>query len=342
MNVAIIIPCRNEQANIVECIEAIYASELDSSIAINVFVVDGRSDDTTIELLNQLQKTHSSLTIIENTKQLTPFAFNLGIVAGIDCDYFQIIGARQIISNDYLQKAILKLESDSGIWGIGGRVENVYLNDTGRIIASAMKTIFGMGLGNFRTLETSGFVDTVGTPMYPKRVFDKIGYFDEELIRNQDDDFNYRVIQAGGKLFFDASISLKYYVRGNFKGLWKQFFQYGYWKVFVNKKHKAITTFRQLIPPLFVFYLLCLVVSLFLPFIPISFKAIGLLPLFFYSALALTFALKSSEESKTPLLKTAITFPILHISYGLGYLKGIWNFLILGKKPSEKSKELSR
>ena len=340
MNVAIIIPCRNEEANIVECIEAIYASKLNRSIVLNVFVVDGRSDDGSIELLIQLQKKYSSLTIIENTKQLTPYAFNLGILKGIECDYFQIIGARQIICQDYLQKAILKLESEPQIWGIGGRVENVYLNDIGRIIASAMETTFGMGLGNFRTMESSGFVDTVGTPMYPKFVFEKIGYFDEELIRNQDDDFNYRISKAGGKIYFEAGISLKYYVRGNFKNLWKQFFQYGYWKVYVNKKHKSVTTIRQLIPPLFVLYLFLLIIA---PFVSIVFFGVAAIPLIFYVIFTGYFSCKIvSKDKQISIFKIIPTFPVMHLSYGLGYLRGVVEFLLMNKKPGDRQKELSR
>jgi GT2 family glycosyltransferase len=206
-----------------------------------------------------------------------------------------------------------------------------------------MATTFGMGLGNFRTLDAPGFVDTVGTPMYPKIVFEKIGFFDENLIRNQDDDFNYRLTNAGGKIFFDSSISLKYYVRGNFKGLWKQFFQYGYWKVFVNKKHKSVTTLRQLVPPLFVAYTFALLLFCSVPIIPSELKLLAIIPFLFYLGLAVLFAGKTIQKEKNiSFSKVLLTFPILHFSYGLGYLKGIWSFLLLNKKPSEKSKELSR
>ncbi len=340
MKVAVIIPCRNEVKSIVDCIKAIFNSELSDNCTIDVFVVEGKSDDGTVEVLSDLKKTHPSLSIITNEKQLTPYAFNLGIYAGVGADYYQIIGARQIVSSNYIKNAIEVLTSDSSIWCVGGAVENVYLNEDGKIIAAAMATTFGMGLGNFRTLEKSGFTDTVGTPMYPKTVFDKIGYFDEDLVRNQDDDFNFRVIKAGGKIFFNAAISTKYFVRGNFPGLWKQFFQYGYWKVFVNRKHKAVTTFRQLIPPLFVCYLVVLpIISLF------SWK-IGLLasiPLLLYMMLAVLFTFKViAKETSLPFFKVLQTFVILHMSYGLGYLRGILDFFILRKNPSDQQKELSR
>ena len=257
MKIAVIVPCRNELSNIEECIKAIYSSDLPSQCELEVVIVDGKSDDGTYELIQQLKTQFSSLSLVTNEKQLTPFAFNLGIHS-IDADYYQIIGARQIVDINYIREAALTLKEDPSIWCVGGNVQNVFLNECGKIIAAAMSTSFGMGLGNFRTLESSGYVDTVGTPMYPAWVFDRIGYFDEKLIRNQDDDFNYRVTKAGGKIFFNANIHLKYYVRGNYKNLWKQFYQYGYWKVFVNRKHKAVTTFRQLIPPLFVLFLLIL------------------------------------------------------------------------------------
>jgi GT2 family glycosyltransferase len=340
MKIAVIVPCRNEEANISECINAIYNSVIPENFEISVFVVDGRSNDNTLSIIEELKSKFKSLNVVVNEKQLTPYAFNLGIYAGKGSDYFQIVGARQILDTNYIAKAVADLENDNSIWCVGGRVENVFLNDTGRVIAKAMGTSFGMGLGNFRTIEKSGFVDTVGTPMYPYWVFEKIGFFDENLIRNQDDDFNFRVTNAGGKIYYDHEISLKYYVRGNFKGLWKQFFQYGYWKVYVNKKHKAVTTLRQLVPPLFVIYLAMLILT---SFFSISVAGVFGLPFVVYVAMAVYFALKASEKDKEiKFWEVFKTFPILHVSYGLGYLKGIWTFLILNQRPSDKQKELSR
>lgn len=339
MRVSVVVPCRNEVKNIRECITAIFESQLDSTVELSVFVVDGMSDDGTRELIQELKLMFPKLNLVDNTKQLTPFAFNLGIAAQ-QADYVQIVGARQILSPNYIQQAIRILERNKEIYCVGGNVENVYLNETGRVISKAMSTTFGMGLGNFRTLNESGFTDTVGTPMYPYWVFEKIGYFDEQLIRNQDDDFSYRVSKAGGKIWFESSIFLKYYVRGNFPGLWKQFFQYGYWKVFVNQKHKTFTTVRQLIPPLFVLYVV------FTLFANIFFLRIGLLfdlPILVYLTLAILFTSKLKEaDPELPFGDLMKTFFILHFSYGLGYLKGIYEFILLKRKPSDKQKVMSR
>jgi GT2 family glycosyltransferase len=338
MKISIVIPCRNEAPYIEECIEAIYACQLPAGCTIEVFVVDGLSDDGTRETIRVLQKKYLSLHIVDNEKQLTPYAFNLGIHAGGKVDYVQIIGARHIVTSNYLMECLKHFERDSEIWCVGGRIVNEFINDTGRTISIAMGTPFGMGLGNFRTLQHSGYTDTVTSPMYPYWVFEKIGFFDETLIRNQDDDFNYRVEQAGGKIYFEHSIALKYYVRATYSGLWRQFFQYGYWKVFVNKKHKAVTTLRQLVPPLFVLYLFGLLVALFSNVWVIAFSG---LPFLFYVLLLALFSVMHAESTRQ-ILGLAKTYAILHLAYGLGYLKGIVDFFIFKKDPSDRQKRLSR
>ncbi len=337
--ICVVIPCRNEVNFIEECVQAIYNSEgLDDS-EIVVHVVDGMSNDGTREKINDLKQTYPSLVLVDNEKQLTPFAFNLGIKSCVDATHYQIIGARHIVSSNYLFNALRKIDSDESVWCVGGRIVNEYLSDTGKIIALSMGSAFGMGIGNFRTLSESGFTDTVTSPMYPSKVFEQIGLFDEELIRNQDDDFNFRVSRAGGKIFLDAEISLKYYVRGTFSGLFRQFFQYGYWKVYVNKKHGVVTTIRQLIPPLFVLYLMGLPFTLIFGCVPFLFM---LIPLALYVVLDTVVSMKIALREKVNMLKLMFTYPILHISYGAGYWKGLFHFVLLNRKPSDREKRLSR
>lgn len=334
--ISIVIPCRNEVMYINECIEAIYANVLPVDTVLNVFVVDGMSDDGTREVVKELESAFLNLKLVDNVKKLTPFAFNLGIYQ-TEADFIQIVGARHILSPTYLARCLQTLQQNKEIWCVGGRIENVAINQTGELISEVMSSTFGMGLGNFRTLKTSGFTDTVTSPMYPYEVFEKIGFFDEDLIRNQDDDFNFRVTQAGGKIYYIHDIELKYYVRAKVSGLRKQFFQYGYWKVFVNRKHGTMTTIRQLFPPGFVLYLILLPLLLLLPCI---LQLIGAIPLSLYLLGLLFFTAKLVKWKD--FLNTIWLFPLIHISYGCGYLLGMIDFLLLKKNPSEKQKELSR
>jgi len=338
MNIAVVIPCRNEVLYIEDTIHAIYNSNLPDNINIEVFVVDGMSDDGTREKVHLLSNSYSNLNLVDNKNRLTPFAFNIGIKAAGLTDFIQIVGARHILSTNYIFNCLNKLQSDKSIWCVGGRVENHYVNEVSKFISLAMASSFGVGLGNFRTLNRSCFTDTVTSPMYPSWVFEKIGFFDEELVRNQDDEFNYRVKLRGGKIFYENDISLKYYVRGTLNNLWRQFFQYGYWKVYVNVKHSTVTTIRQLLPPFFVLYLMLFMFTL------IAGKLIFLIssiPFLLYIFGSLFFSFKLANSIRKVFL-TFIIFKILHISYGFGYLKGIIEFVILNKKPSDNQKRLSR
>lgn len=334
----IVIPCRNESSYIRECVEAVYACDLPDDYSMQVFIVDGMSDDGTVEEIHRLEQEYHGLRLVENIRKLTPYAFNLGIHAGGKSDFVQIVGARHILSKNYLSECLKVLNDHPEVWCAGGRIINEYENNTGEIIAKAMSTSFGMGLGNFRTLQRSGFTDTVTSPMYPYSVFEEIGFFDEDLVRNQDDDFNFRVTQAGGKIYYCHEISLKYYVRGSYSKLWRQFFQYGYWKVFVNRKHKAVTTIRQLVPPAFVAFLL-LTPVIWLISAPAG--AAAFLLLLLYNLLGLFVAFRTTQKPKDA-VKIWLTFPVLHVSYGLGYLKGMTDFLLLRKQPSRKAQRLSR
>lgn len=337
MKISVVIPCRNERAFIRECVEAILHCSLPESSLMNVYIVDGMSDDGTREIIENLIALHSNVHLIDNPKQLTPFAFNLGIHAGGNVDFVQIVGARHILSPNYLTRCLDVLQQNSEIWCVGGKINNVAINKTGELISTVMSSAFGMGLGNFRTLKTSGFTDTVTSPMYPYEVFEKIGFFDEELIRNQDDDFNFRVTNAGGKIYFIHDIELKYYVRAEVSGLRKQFFQYGYWKVFVNRKHGTMTTIRQLFPPAFVLYLCGLPL---ICFFPLWLQLLSTIPLLLYLCGMTFFSLRLTGIKH--FLNTVSLFPVIHVSYGMGYLLGMIDFLLLKKNPSNKQKELSR
>ncbi|MBC7410862.1 MAG: glycosyltransferase family 2 protein [Bacteroidia bacterium] len=338
MLVSVIIPCRNEVKYIEECINAIYNSSNIDFETIEVLIIDGKSNDGTLQIIKQLQQKYPTLKLIENTLQLTPYAFNLGINNSVG-KYVQIIGVRQIVKPNYISNAIHTLTNNSEIWCVGGKVINVFENNDSETIAAAMSSWFGVGGGNFRILTQSAFVDTVGTPMYPRAVFDKIGLFDQDLVRNQDDDYNYRVTYAGGKIFLNVDIAVKYYVRASFQNLFKQYYQYGYWKVFVNKKHNTLTTLRQLVPALFVLYLLSLIVIAgVLPNIYFGVYFVGML-IYILSAL---YAASKVSTISTNYFKIVGTFFILHLSYGFGYLEGLMQFVILKRAPKNSSKTLSR
>lgn len=335
--VSVIIPCRNEVKYIKGCVDAVLKNDYGVE-NIEVIIVDGISDDGSRDFIQQEILKNSNIKLVDNKHQITPFAFNLGIQNSTG-DYIVIVGARQIIDPNYISVCVGILNSNKNIACVGGKVENVFENKDSKIIALAMSSSFGVGVGNFRIMEDDGFVDTVGTPVYRRSVFNEVGLFDEELVRNQDDEFNFRLIKQGHKIFFTGTTGLKYYVRANFKNLYRQYFQYGYWKVYVNRKHKTITTIRQLVPALFVSFLVAgFILSLLNGYIAIVYLAILLL----YFLIAFVSGIDKSD-AKMDVFKIIYTFLILHFSYGSGYLKGIFHFIISNRQnASKKNMNLSR
>lgn len=335
--VSVIIPCRNEEKHIKGCIEAVLASDLGVQ-NLEVIVVDGMSDDNSRSIIGEVIAKHPVVKLVDNPGKLTPLAFNLGIKNATG-DYITIVGSRLYIEPDYLSHCISILRSDPKIGCVGGKINNVYENETSKVIAGAMASSFGVGGGNFRHLKEDTFTDTVPTPVYRKSIFNEIGLFDEELVRNQDDELNYRVLQKGYKIFYTVKVGMKYYVRASYRNLFRQYFQYGYWKVYVNRKHKTITTLRQVVPALFVAFVFAgLLLSLIHPYIAVAYLAV--LALYVTAANVSAFLLAENKEDTA---KIALAYFILHWSYGSGYLKGMLDFLILHKKSgSEQNKTLSR
>lgn len=319
------IPCRNEEKYIGLCLDSILRQDYPQEL-LETFVCDGKSHDGTVRIVTSYSEKHPNIHYVLNEKQTTPFALNLGIQRS-DADIRIILGAHSELYPDYVSNCVKAFEFNSNIGCTGGVIENVYENEPAEIIGKAMSSGFGVGNAHFRTGAKDGFVDTVAFGAYKKEVFEKIGYFDEELVRNQDDEFNYRLLKNGFKIYLFKKIRCRYFVRASYNKLFRQYFQYGYWKVYVGKKHKAVTTLRQVVPLLFVLYILFgALFSVFHIYLFIAYLS-GLL---FYMAVALLSAAKLSSGF-LQILRITKAFFILHFSYGWGYLKGIVNFLFLGK-----------
>lgn len=333
--VSITIPCRNEEKYIAKCLQSIVDCSYNKDF-LKVYVSDGMSDDETLEIIKQFSNQYPFIQLIENVRKTTPFALNLGLKAD-NADVKIILGAHAEIKPDYIERCLDAFEFDPLIGCVGGIIENVYENTISGIIGKAMSSGFGVGNAHFRTGVKDGFVDTVAFGAYKKEVFEKIGYFDEELIRNQDDEFNFRLLSHGFKIYLFRPIKSKYYVRASYSKLFKQYYQYGYWKVYVNKKHQTITTIRQIVPLLFVLFLFSgpiaylLNTYLFLAYLTV---------LMCYFAMAFYSALKLSSNTSEA-IQIVRTFFILHFSYGMGYLRGIVDFFIL-RKIIKSDESLSR
>lgn len=336
MLVSVVIPCRNEEKYIAQCIDSIIESDYPKE-KIEIIIVDGMSNDHTIAIIKSYIKEQHCIKLIENHKQTTQWALNKGIVESTG-DVIIILGAHASISKNYISGCVEILKKENDIMCAGGLVENVFDNNTSKIIGKAMSSSFGVGNAYFRTGGKSGFVDTVAFGAYKKEIFEKIGLFDEDLVRNQDDEYNYRLTKNGYKIYLETNLKLLYYTRASYTKLFNQYFQYGYWKVYVNKKHKTITTLRQVVPSLFVAFLF---LGFLTPFSNIYIRFGYRFTILIYLLLAIKNGLNKTDTLKE-LSKFIYACIILHISYGSGYIMGLFTFFIMRKKPSDFSKGLTR
>jgi len=239
---------------------------------------------------------------------------------------------------DFIAKSIRCLHEHPDAWVAGGYIKTVSDSFVGQVIAAAMKSPIGVGNSRFRLGDYEGWVDTLAFGVHHKWIVDRIGYFDEELVRNQDDEFNLRINSAGGKIWMSKAIQSTYFSRSSLGKLGKQYFQYGFWRIRTLQKHKRPASFRQLVPLLFVLSLLLLGMAGFLwkpLWILLAIEAI--LYLLGLAIGALDVGYKSGW--RYALLAPAI-FIILHFSYGLGSLWGIVRFSILKGRGMNKPEQM--
>lgn len=337
IKVSVVIPCRNEQKYIGQCLDSITKQSYGID-KIEVLVSDGRSTDNTRVIIGEFTEKYPQIKLVDNEKLVAPVAMNLGIKQAIG-QVIIIFGAHAFMDKDYVKNAVEKLQS-ADIMCVGGRIVNISENSLAEAISLSMSSPFGVGNALFRYSEKEQLTETVAFGAYKREVFDKIGYFDEQFVRNQDDEFNYRLTLSGGKILLTPEIISHYYTRGSFSKLWKQYYQYGFWKVRVIQKHKRPAAIRHLIPMLFVISLV------FGAGLSIFYKVIGelfSLEILAYFTGAFYFAGKVVKHNKKQIFRVVYCFIILHLSYGIGFLQGIKDFYILKTNKSiEDNSTMSR
>jgi len=333
--VTIIVPIRNEADFIERAIRSILDNDYPAE-KIEILVVDGMSDDGTREIVARLSKTDSRVKMLDNPKRIVPAAMNIGLKAARGELFIRVDGHVEIPA-DFIAASIRCLHEHPEAWVAGGYIKTVADNYTGQAIASAMRSPIGVGNSRFRLGDYEGWVDTLAFGTHHGWIVDKVGYFDEELVRNQDDEFNLRIILAGGKIWMSKSIQSTYFSRGSLGKLWRQYFQYGFWRIRTLQKHKRPASFRQLVPLLFVLSLLLPGLAGFL------WKPLWILLVIeaaLYVLLLVIGALDVGRKSGWRYVPLApVVFAILHFAYGLGCLWGVVRFSILRgygmKRPEE-------
>ncbi len=322
--VSVIMPVRNEAAFIERSLTAVLRQTYPKD-RLEIVIADGMSTDATREIIEDLARgTEIPIFVVDNPKQIAPTGLNRALEKACGEIIVRVDGHCEI-EPEYVENCASLLESGKAD-GVGGPIETIGESIRARAIAIAMSSSFGVGGSAFRTIDDREmYTDTVAFPGYTRAIIDKAGPFNEELVRNQDDEYNFRIRKLGGRILLSPDIRSRYYSRSTFKRLWRQYYQYGYWKVRVMQLHPRQMSVRQFVPALFV-------VSLVLSTLLATFSIFGRAALFLIVSSYLLANLSAAAVTARTKLRLipllSLSFAILHLSYGLGFLVGLiahWN-----------------
>lgn len=320
--ITILLPIRNEEKYIGNCLNSVLNQEQVQD-EMEILVIDGMSEDKTREIVAGYQKSNPNIRLIDNPQKIVPAALNSGILQARG-EFILRVDGHCVVAPNYVANIIQHLQRDD-VDGVGGNFHSIGEDLLSSVIALATSSRFGVGNSAHRT-ETGQtmWVDTAGYTAYPRSTIRKFGLFDEELVRNQDDEYNFRVRAGGGKILLANDVHITYYNRGSLQKLWRQYYQYGFWKVRVLQKHPRQMSLRQFAPPLFV---LSLFTALLLTcIVPGGWVALAALLLTYGVANLTASILTARAHGWHNFWLLPITFLTLHISYGFGFLVGLFKF----------------
>ena len=315
--VSVVMPVYNEEKYIEQCIDSLLLQDYPQEKMEWIFV-DGCSTDQTVAILNSYQDKYPQLIkVFNNPDKIVPYAMNIGIAASSG-KYIVRLDAHADYATDYISKCIYYLETIDAD-NVGGVAETKANGFMGNAIAKMLSSKFGVGNSQFRTNGESGYVDTVPFGAFKREVFSKYGGYDERLVRNQDNEMNFRIRKNGGKIYLANDIRLSYYCRDSINGIAAMAKKNGMWNIITMKLCPGSMGLRHFIPFLFVASILGLGA---LGFIHSIFWMLLGLEMALYLLLNLLFSVKQATGLKE-FFALMILFPIFHVAYGLGSMTGI-------------------
>ncbi len=315
--VSVVMPVFNEEKYIDKCIESLLKQDYSKSNMEWIFV-DGCSTDKTVSILNSYVERYPELIrVYNNPQKIVPYAMNIGISVSRG-KYIVRLDAHAEYASDYISKCVYYLENTDAD-NVGGVAQTKANGFMGKAIAKMLSSKFGVGNSQFRTNGKSGYVDTVPFGAFKREVFKKYGGYDERLVRNQDNEMNFRIRKNGGKIYLSDEIHLSYYCRDSIKGIAQMARKNGMWNVITMKLCPGSMGLRHFIPLTFVLSVVLLAILGILH--PIFWLGLSI-ELFLYLIMDIFFSVKQASNVKEAFALVLI-FPVFHISYGMGSVKGI-------------------
>lgn len=310
--VTVVVPARNEEAFIEACLDSVLASDHHE---LQVLVVDGDSEDRTAELVRARAETDDRITIVDNPDRIIPVGLNRALAAA-DAAWIVRVDAHATIPPDYVGRALRHLRT--GRWGgVGGRKDGVGVTATGRAIAVAMASRFGVGGSTYHHGTEPRQVDHVPFGAYPVELARQLGGWDERLRVNQDFEFDRRVRDSGRPILFDPALRIDWRCRQRIGDLFRQYRRYGRGKIRVMVMHPGSVRLRHLAAPALVAALGSAAVG---SLRDRRFLAAGL-P--YVAAVGVATASTAPRAPRGSRRWLAPAFVAMHLGWGIGFWEGV-------------------
>lgn len=314
--VSVIIPAKDCADTLDAAVASALTQRFDGSL--DVVVAAAPSDDGTERVAGNLSHDHANVRYVPNLRGTTPTGLNAAARAARG-DVIVRLDAHAELPDGYIARA-LELLRETGAGNVGGMQVPSAEHSFGRAVAAAMTSRLGSGGARYRLGGEPGDVDTVYLGVFRREALERVGGFDERLIRNQDYELNHRLRRAGFRVYFHPDLQVRYQPRHTLSGLWRQYFDYGAWKRHVLRRHPSSVRLRQILPPVFVLSLtgtalLAVLAGIVWPFATL---------LILYAVALTVAALVSGERRRAWYLAplTAVALMTMHIAWGLGFLVG--------------------
>jgi succinoglycan biosynthesis protein ExoA len=325
VDVSVLTPVLNEEAHIREAAARMLAQRFDGSI--EYLFIDGRSQDRTVEILRELERADPRVRILENPKQTTPVALNIGLSEARG-EYVARMDAHTLYPEDYLAHGVARLRRGGAAHVSGPQVAQGD-GRWSRRIALALGTRLGTGSALFRhALDTEIEVDSGFTGVWPRAVLEEHGGWDEEWLNDQDSELAARIRSSGGRILCLPEMEARYIPRDSMRGLARQYWRYGVYRAKTSGAHPESMRRAHLLPPALA---LSLTASL-LPLRGVSRIARAGVGLWGAAALGVTAAEAWRKAPGTETARTAdfialpAVFGVMHLVWGFGFLTGCVRF----------------
>jgi succinoglycan biosynthesis protein ExoA len=335
--VTVILPCRNEAGYIEDCLKSILAQELPDA-DFEVIVADGVSNDGTHEFLERFSAENPKVRLLNNPGRIVSTGLNAALREARG-EVIVRMDAHTVYAPDYIRQCLAVLRQ-TGADNVGGPMCTTATTYKERAVRAVFHSPFAVGGARSHNPDYEGYVDTVIYGCWRKGIFDRVGNFDEYLVRNQDDEHNLRISRNGGRIYQSPRIRSWYHVRDSFKAVLRQYMQYGYWKVLVIRNHRLPASIRHVVPAAFLGTLgLLLITGLF--WRPALAAAMALAGVYLLAVLLASLLTAARTEWKL-LPALPLAFYCFHLGYGYGFLRGIVDFVLFQKAPATKFVQLTR